>query len=384
MSSSIGLSANLSLNTGGFTRELDNAKKAYQRTVREMERTRGEGFRDIIRGAGSTGADFRAARMAEVRNTYQRSAVDTSWQNSIRSMSMAQAEMSGLNRQQDSFLNTAVKIEAALQATRLIIGASVAGAKMLTGEFKTFREVASEASKLPIVGGVIGSVVGMYDYAKANDLKAAQAEEIKKAERQRAAYLKQQENARNTFSQIADDAEFEAVTVGLSEGDKRIEEIEKNRKERIAAIRKQVADLRLYGQVSNQVIAEAGRAIRGINSEAEYKTLMEKDKIKFEAEEAAKKAKEEKDRADREARRSALTDRRDALSQQLSAEQEKASAISSQRLGLLTAFANPNVYMTGAQQREQGVKPGLDAIKRELEEVNRQLRDDKSVRVGNN
>jgi len=384
MSSSIGLAATLSLNTGNFTREMDNAKRAYQRTVREMERGTGEAFRTTTRNMGSTGADFRAARMSEALGMYQRDAADNSWQNSIRSMSRAQAEMSGLNREHDSFLNTAIKVEASLQATRLIIGASVAGAKLLTGEFKTFRDVAAEASKLPIVGGVIGAAVGAYDYAKAKDLKDAQAEEMKKAERQRAAYLKQQDNARGAFSQIANDAEFEAVTAGLAEGDKRIEEIEKNRKERIAAIRKQVSDLRLYGQVSNEVIAEAGRAIRGINSEAEYKTLLEKDKIKFETEEAAKKVREEKDKADREARRTSLEAQRDVARGELSSIQEKASAISSQRLGLMTAFSNPGIYTTGSQQREQQVAPLIKQAVDKLDAIERQLREDKSVRVGNN
>lgn len=121
--------------------------------------------------------------------------------------------------------------------------------------------------------------------------------------------------------------------------------------------------------------AKAANAERRAGREVAAARIEEMTKLQIE---------QERTQQELEAGRNRLMSRRDALSGRLSGLQDEMSAVSSQRLPLLTAFANPGIYTTGGQQRENAIKPGLDAIKRELEEVNRQLRDDKAVRVGNN
>lgn len=391
MSSSIGIGAVLSLNTGGFTRELENAKKAYQRFVRETERDTKESFRTTIRNMGSTGRDVGAARAFETRSMYQRDAIDNDWMNSIRTMSRQEASVAMSARHQESFLNATVKAAAAMKGMEFVIDSSVVGAKIMTGELRDMKKILEEASKLPLVGGLFGASGGALSYARADDVK----DFFKQAEAERA---RQQQNidaanmrAQKALATTAAESDFSAVVAQLSDYDRTMAEIEKSRQDKIRAVEETITAMRSFGKLNKDVISAADRAVFSVNREAMSLRLAAYNKRSAEeakarhgaAEEAERAARQQEEDAARQ-RREALSIKRDEIMGRLGAEQEKASAISSQRLGLMTAFANPGVYMTGSQQREVGIKPGLDAIRKELEEVNRQLREDKSVRVGNN
>lgn len=376
MASSIGIAATLSLNTGQFTREMENAKRSYQRTVREMERSTGETFRTTMRSMGGTAADFRSARMSEARDRYQTTAPADDWK-TIRTMSAGEAEaaMRSSRSTGPDFLGGVVKGAAAAKALEFSIKAATLGAKFMTGEFKTWGSVLEEASKLPIIGGLIGAGKGAYDFATGADLKADMEAEKQKAARLRKMRLDANANSREMFSKMAEAARFDSETMAFSETDKAIANIERDRKEQVANIQKELASLQGFGQTDLKTRQAAEQAIRDVNTRANLSATMERQKASFAKAEEDRRAAEE---AAKMTARAAKEQRVAGLESQLEAVRGKMATAGDRSISPLMSVDSRGfggMVTTSSERRRDRRDAEMERLQAEQNRILQEIRD---------
>lgn len=208
---------------------------SYERTRAQRAASRSQQIEDAI---AKSNAAYKSQRFNDKMYDYQ------------------PADIKGFDRARQStsgWLESAVKVELAMQATRLAVDGAVVGAKIMTGELRGIKAISESLRGLPIVGGVIGSIGGAIGYARADDLKAEQ-----KANQDRIARIKQQrtqdeENARESLLSGVKQTQRERELLGRDGLSRELTIIDQERRSRLEAIDKDEKELKKrVGAVSKE------------------------------------------------------------------------------------------------------------------------------------
>ena len=270
------LHATLGLNIDPWVTNLNAMERATQQTMRRIERDTKKSIDQIQRDMGrdARGRFVSTKGWTAESLQYHKGMISSldpgggAGQRLDNIAGGAAVAMSRARREGTSFLDTTIKAAMAMQGMRLAVDASVVGAKIMTGELRGIRQIAEAMKGLPIVGGVIGSGVGAYDYATAQDLKDQKKADQKALDRFNSMKGAATFGAMAELRGAASGAEFGRGLVGMSDRDAEIARRREQLNADVQAVRDKVTELQKLGTLEAGVEQQAAWTIVELQRQA--------------------------------------------------------------------------------------------------------------------